>query len=54
VLDSKEVRRYKRRALIATPKWCDAQSIQRAEELVDLVLFKTQAAQDVLANSFSR
>jgi hypothetical protein len=30
------------------------QSIQRAEELVDLVLFKTQAAQDVLANSFSR
>jgi hypothetical protein len=54
VLDSKEVRRYKRRALMATPKWCDAQSIQRAEELVDLVLFKTPAAQDALANSFSR
>ncbi|MBU3671172.1 MAG: hypothetical protein FGM43_01390 [Sinobacteraceae bacterium] len=54
VLDSKEVRRYKRRALIATPKWCDIQSIQRAEELVDLVLFKTVAAQKDLALTFSR
>lgn len=54
MLDSKEVRRYKRRALVATPKWCDAPSTHRAEELVDLVLFKTPAAQTALASSFVR
>ena len=54
VLDSKEVRRYKRRALVATPKWCDARSIKQAEELIDLVLFKTSAAQSALTASFPR
>ena len=54
VLDSTEVRKYKRRALIATPKWCDTRSIGRAEELVDLVMFKTPAAQSTLAGSFER